>query len=144
MNNGASWEYSSTGMGSFGQIRAIAVIPSVTSTLYVGKAQEGVWKTTDDGLTWEGCNNGFDIDAHFGISIRSLAADPLNPNHLSRRNRGHRRSTRGSLSDRERWPELDTCPSGTNLHHKSNPLRGRVAERDPRGDSRRGSLAKCG
>jgi photosystem II stability/assembly factor-like uncharacterized protein len=65
-----------------GRVTAIAVDPSDSSanTIYVGAAQGGVWKTTDDGSTWTALldnpvdSNGNPI-SRYNLAIGSIAVD---------------------------------------------------------------------
>lgn len=82
VNGGAMWEYSSNGMKAFGNIHGMTANLSDEETLYVGMQQSGVWMTDDDAETWREMNRGFRPDPAYGFSIRSLALDPFNPNHL--------------------------------------------------------------
>lgn len=82
VNGGAMWEYSSNGMKPFGSIYAMAANLSDEKTIYVGLQQSGVWMTDDDAGTWREMNQGFQSDPAYGFSIRSLAINPTNPNHL--------------------------------------------------------------
>lgn len=49
------WEFfgpSSTSSGWLGRVHAIAIHPTTTSTLYIGSAKGGVWKSTNSGTNW--------------------------------------------------------------------------------------------
>jgi hypothetical protein len=59
-----------------GAIEAIAVDLLHPGTIYVGAVNGGIWKTTDDGLSWTPL-----IDQKASLSIASLALDPLDPMH---------------------------------------------------------------
>lgn len=87
VDNGTTW--TSLGDGSFGTlaIGAIAVDPQSTNTVWVGTGEangaldnyggEGVWKSTDGGLTWSGplpaSSNPFT-----GVGIGAIAVDRTN------------------------------------------------------------------
>jgi photosystem II stability/assembly factor-like uncharacterized protein len=60
-----------------GRIRAIAVHPTDGKTLWVGAADGGVWKSTDQGGTWSP-----KMDNENAISMGALAVDPSNPDIL--------------------------------------------------------------
>ncbi len=58
-----------------GRIVAIAVHPDDPSTIYIGAAAGGVWKSTDGGTTWVS-----HFDKESALVIGSLAIDPVDPN----------------------------------------------------------------
>jgi len=60
-----------------GRITSIVVDPTNSNTLYVGAAQGGVWKTTDQGKTWRPTS-----DNEFSLAIGALAIDPKHPQTL--------------------------------------------------------------
>jgi photosystem II stability/assembly factor-like uncharacterized protein len=57
-----------------GRIRAMAVHPTTGSTIYIGAAAGGVWKSTNSGTSWR---SGFDKLS--ALTIGALAIDPSNP-----------------------------------------------------------------
>lgn len=57
-----------------GRIRAIAIHPQDPRTIYLGSASGGVWKTTDDGATWQPLTDG-----ECTLSVGALAIDSVNP-----------------------------------------------------------------
>jgi photosystem II stability/assembly factor-like uncharacterized protein len=57
------------------QIRVLAVHPVHTQTLYAGTWGQGVYKSDDDGLTWQPKNTGLEDDA---LHVNALAFDPTN------------------------------------------------------------------
>lgn len=63
------------GGGGAGRVNCVAFDPVNNTTMYVGAAGGGVWKTTDGGLTWSSTT-----DQLASISIADIAIDPLNPN----------------------------------------------------------------
>ena len=60
-----------------GRITALVKHPSDPSTLYVGAADGGVWKTADAGSTWTPLT-----DFAQTLAIGSMAINPQNPNEL--------------------------------------------------------------
>lgn len=69
------WGPSSTDDGWLGRIHAIAVNPTTPSTLYIGHAKGGVWKSTDSGATWANLTDNLSSQV-----VGCLALDPVNPN----------------------------------------------------------------
>ena len=57
-----------------GRVTAIAIDPSVPDTVYLGTAQGGVWKSTDNGVTWEP-----QTDNEVSLATGALAIDPNSP-----------------------------------------------------------------
>ncbi len=57
-----------------GRITAVAVVESRPATQYVGAASGGVWKTTDDGLSWSAV-----FDGRPNASIGAIAVAPSDP-----------------------------------------------------------------
>ncbi len=72
-DSGASWTKNAYDFGS--SVLAIAVDPFLDGVFYVGA--EGVFRTTDDGLTWQGASAGLP-----SFRVLSLLADPVRPGHL--------------------------------------------------------------
>lgn len=60
-----------------GRINCIAFHPSAANTYFVGVAQGGVWKTTDNGVTWTPLTDNLPI-----TRISDIAIDPVNPNTM--------------------------------------------------------------
>ena len=58
---------------SSGRISALAVVPGSSSTVYLGAAQGGVWKTADGGTTWTPLT-----DSQASLAVGSIALDPSN------------------------------------------------------------------
>src|SRR5215211_6399 len=58
-----------------GRVTAIAIHPTVPSTIYAGGAQGGVWKTVDAGGSWTPLT-----DAQCSLAVGSIAIDPISPN----------------------------------------------------------------
>ncbi|HMX29951.1 MAG TPA: hypothetical protein PKC13_30475, partial [Blastocatellia bacterium] len=62
-----------------GRATAIALHPNyngtTNQTLYLGTAQGGIWRTTDNGANWTPI-----ADGEASLAIGSLAIDPTNPN----------------------------------------------------------------
>lgn len=66
--------YMENGMG---RINCIAFHPTIATTYYVGVAQGGVWKTTNDGTTWTPLTDNLPI-----TRISDIVIDPVNPNTM--------------------------------------------------------------
>ena len=60
-----------------GRINCIAFHPTIASTYYVGVAQGGVWKTTNNGVSWTPLTDNLPIDR-----ISDIAIDPTNPDNI--------------------------------------------------------------
>jgi len=60
-----------------GRINCIAFHPSVASTYYIGVAQGGMWKTTDNGQTWTPLTDNLPI-----TRISDIAIDPNDANTM--------------------------------------------------------------
>lgn len=60
-----------------GRVRAIALHPTNASTMYIGGASGGVWKTTNGGVSWSTT-----FDKQSALSIGSIAIDQRNPNTI--------------------------------------------------------------
>jgi photosystem II stability/assembly factor-like uncharacterized protein len=73
-NGGWTW----LGPGNIGgRVRSILVHPTVTSTLWCGGVDGGVWKSTNSGAAWFPLN-----DFMANLAIASMVLDPTNPNIL--------------------------------------------------------------
>ncbi|MFT3764606.1 MAG: MYXO-CTERM sorting domain-containing protein [Minicystis sp.] len=59
---------------SAGRVTAVAVDPSSPSTLYVGYAMGGVWKSTDSGQSWTPV-----MDDQPSLAVGAIAIDPAAP-----------------------------------------------------------------
>ncbi|MGA8259554.1 MAG: hypothetical protein WB783_05000 [Arenicellales bacterium] len=57
-----------------GRLCSIAVHPTAPSTIYVGTANGGVWKTIDNGLSWVPKTGD-----QFSLAIGAIAIDPVTP-----------------------------------------------------------------
>ena len=57
-----------------GRVRALAVHPTDPSTLYIGAANGGIWKTIDGGQNWQDIGHGME-----SLSFGAIAIDPNNP-----------------------------------------------------------------
>ncbi len=66
--------YLEVGMG---RINCIAFHPTNAATYFVGVAQGGVWKTTNNGQTWTPLTDNLPI-----LRISDIAIDPINPNTM--------------------------------------------------------------
>ena len=60
-----------------GRINCIAFHPTDPSTYFVGVAQGGVWKTTNNGQSWTPLTDNLPI-----LRISDIAIDPVNPNTM--------------------------------------------------------------
>ena len=60
-----------------GDVGALAVDPATPSTLYAGMAGGGVYKSTNNGVTWTLGNNGLT-----NRNVTALAIDPITPTTL--------------------------------------------------------------
>ncbi len=75
-SNTSKFSWQSTGPTNIGgRITDIAIHPNTISTIYVGTASGGIYKSTNNGLSW--VNIFTDVPA---ISIGDLAIDPTNQN----------------------------------------------------------------
>ncbi len=66
-------------LGTADNATAIAVHPTNPDTALAGTPFEGVFKTTNGGLTWFEVNSGLELNSLQIADIRSLLIDPLNP-----------------------------------------------------------------
>ncbi len=66
--------YMENGMG---RINCIAFHPTIPTTYYVGVAQGGVWKTTNDGVSWTPLTHNLPI-----TRISDIVIDPTDPNTI--------------------------------------------------------------
>jgi photosystem II stability/assembly factor-like uncharacterized protein len=57
-----------------GRVTCIAIDPTAADTIYLGTAQGGVWKSTDNGTTWDP-----KTDNENSLAIGALALDPNSP-----------------------------------------------------------------
>jgi photosystem II stability/assembly factor-like uncharacterized protein len=57
-----------------GRVTAIAVDPATPDTIYIGSAQGGIWKSTDNGTSWDP-----KTDNEVSLAIGALALDPNSP-----------------------------------------------------------------
>jgi len=81
INFGSSWSEigpKENGLGGVGRLNCIAFDPQVTGTLYVGAADGGVWKSTDDGDNWSVLHT----DKLPRIAVSTIAVDPNNSNNI--------------------------------------------------------------
>lgn len=63
-----------TGSGGLGRLNALSLHPTDPNTIYVGAASGGLWKTTDDGLTWTS-----NTDNLPSLGVSAIAIDPVDP-----------------------------------------------------------------
>jgi hypothetical protein len=57
-----------------GRVTCIAMDPTAPDTIYLGTAQGGVWKSSDNGVSWE-----VKTDNEVSLAIGALAVDPNSP-----------------------------------------------------------------
>lgn len=69
-----SWTPAST---DGGLIQTIAIDPATPSTLYVGTAGSGVFKSQDGGATWQAARNGIE-----NADVQALAIDPVDTDNI--------------------------------------------------------------
>jgi photosystem II stability/assembly factor-like uncharacterized protein len=88
----------------------IIVHPDNPKRVWVGISAVGVFRTDDDGQTWDLCNTGLDIvleakeNKHIGSCVHRMVLDPENPDRLYQQNhRGLFRSTNGGDS----WKRIE-------------------------------------
>ncbi len=65
----------STMQNGMGRVNCIAFHPTDSATYYVGVAQGGIWKTTDDGQSWRVLSDRLPI-----TRVSDIAVDPVHPN----------------------------------------------------------------
>jgi photosystem II stability/assembly factor-like uncharacterized protein len=65
------------GFAASGRVAAVAIDPNTPSTIYIGTASGGVWKSMDDGLTWAP-----KTDYEITLGIGAVAIDPFNPSRI--------------------------------------------------------------
>ncbi|MEZ5083290.1 MAG: T9SS type A sorting domain-containing protein [Bacteroidales bacterium] len=69
-----SWEFAGpTNIG--GRITDIEIHPNSPETIYLGAATGGIWKSSNDGVSWE-----YSFDGVYYISIGDIAIDPNDEN----------------------------------------------------------------
>jgi hypothetical protein len=67
--------WTSIGPGNIGgRVRAIAIHPTSTDTMFIGSVGGGIWKTTDGGATWSVVD-----DFMANIAVSSIVMTPGNP-----------------------------------------------------------------
>jgi hypothetical protein len=64
-------------IGAVGALFRIAIDPTAPQTLYVSAARSGIWKTTDEGASWQPIT-----DALPSLLVGAIALDPTNPQRL--------------------------------------------------------------
>jgi len=60
-----------------GRIRALAIHPAKPNVIYAGAASGGVWKSTNNGLSWNPTSDFMSV-----LPIGALAIDPNNPDRI--------------------------------------------------------------
>jgi photosystem II stability/assembly factor-like uncharacterized protein len=98
-DGGLNWSDADTGLGANNSVLALALDPSMPTTLYAG-TKGGVFKTTDGGDTWSAVNTGVG-----GQMVFALAIDPTTSSTLyAGTGSGVFKSTDGGRI----WSELNT------------------------------------
>lgn len=69
--------WTSLGGPSVGRVLSIAIHPTTTSTLYVGSASGGIWKSTNSGGSWAYVPTGYPV-----LGVPALTYHPTNSNIL--------------------------------------------------------------
>ena len=72
------WDHSAAGRSycpGSAHVYTVEQSASDPDVLYAGTANAGIWKSSDHGLNWTACTNGF-----LSGSVTSLEIDPVNPN----------------------------------------------------------------
>lgn len=64
-------------------IVSIAVAPDEPNMLYVGGASMGVYRSTDNGQTWEQINHGLDLIPGAALRVTALTVDKAKPNAVA-------------------------------------------------------------
>lgn len=75
-NRGDRWSPTS-GFKKLSNVNAIAINPLDPTVIYAGTGSEGVYKSTNGGVSWKDINNGLP-----NMSILSLSIDPVNPDQV--------------------------------------------------------------
>ena len=124
-DGGGSWTPINTGLSS-PFIRALAIAPTVPSTIYAATANfalsppnGGVFKSTNGGASWDAVNNGLSGQGGF-LSFDALAIDPSNPSTIYA----------GSLIDfpfLAAFPVFKSTDGGAHWNNASAGLPGRSA-----------------
>ena len=65
---GSSWRAINT-VPTAGNVRALAIDPQASSTLYAGTSRGGVFKSTDWGANWTAINTGLTNTTVFSLAI---------------------------------------------------------------------------
>jgi hypothetical protein len=64
-----------------GEIRALAVDPKTTTTLYAGVLSGGIFKSNDSAASWRKLDLNLPASA-YAIQINTIAVDPVNPSNI--------------------------------------------------------------
>ena len=85
IDGGATWQRRSSGIGNE-TVLALAIDPTVTSTLYAGLVLRGVFKSTNNGENWSVKNTGlptvpnpFVPSVQMPPTVEAIVVDPLDP-----------------------------------------------------------------
>ncbi|MCF6300792.1 MAG: hypothetical protein L3J52_06700, partial [Proteobacteria bacterium] len=77
-NDIPNFQFEDIGPGTFGgRVRAMVIKPDEPDVLLVGSVSGGIWKSLNDGLSWQA-----KADFLPNIAIGSMVADPDNPNRV--------------------------------------------------------------
>lgn len=80
-DSGSTWTpLNDFGLASAPDVRALAIDPTATSTVYAGTFSNGFFKSTNGGNTWTAMNNG--MGGPSPMVVVRIVIDPSNPNTL--------------------------------------------------------------
>lgn len=74
MNYGA---WTAAGNLQVGRVLAIAINPTTPTTVFIGSASGGIWKTTNSGTSWTSVTTGFPV-----LGVAAITYHPTDPNIL--------------------------------------------------------------
>jgi len=72
-NGGLTWHDANDEQTADQNVNVLAVDPDDWQTVYAGTVEDGVFKTTDSGATWQALNQGLRV-----LDVRALSIDPTN------------------------------------------------------------------